>query len=202
VKTPFLIGKQIYLRPLERSDAPVIVPWFNDIEVTRTTLQYLPLNLRFEEQFIEKLYQSDQQIVLGIAITEDDRLIGVTGFHQIDQRTRQASFGITLGVKAEWGKGYGTEATGLLVRYAFETLNLNRVWLHVFEDNARGLRSYEKVGFKREGLLRQDNFREGRYGNTVVMGLLREEWAGNTPRMTAGGSITSCPPGTTPRPAS
>ena len=62
------------------------------------------------------------------------------------------------------------------MRYAFETLNLNRVWLHAFEYNKGGLRAYEKVGFKREGVLRQDCFREGRYWDTIVMGLLREEW--------------------------
>ena len=60
--------------------------------------------------------------------------------------------------------------------YAFRTLNLNRIWLHVFEFNERALRAYEKVGFVREGVLRQDVFREGRYWNTVVMGILRDEW--------------------------
>ena len=176
MKNPFLVGQKIYLRPLEREDAPTLVAWFNDAEVTRNLLQHLPINLRAEEQFLDKLYQNDENIGLGIAVKETDRLIGTTGLHKMDRRARQASFGIALGVKSEWGKGYGTEATALMVRYAFETLNLNRVWLHVFEDNVRGQRCYEKVGFRREGLLRQDNFREGRYHNTVVMAILREEW--------------------------
>jgi RimJ/RimL family protein N-acetyltransferase len=178
VRNPFRVGELIYLRPLEREDAPTIAPWINDPDVSRNLLQYLPLNVRAEEQFIDRLYQDDQQTALGIVVKETDRLIGVTGLHKHDHRSRQASFGILLGVKTEWDKGYGTEATALVVRYAFDTLNLNRVWLHVFEDNARAIRAYEKVGFRREGLLRQDNFRDGRYGNTVVMGLLREEWAG------------------------
>ena len=89
---------------------------------------------------------------------------------------RHSGFGIVIGDKESWDKGYGTEATTLLVRYAFETLNLNRVWLHVFEENARAVRAYEKAGFRREGLLRQDHYRDGRYHNTIVMGLLRDEW--------------------------
>src|SRR5262249_24118667 len=152
---------KIYLRPLEREDAPVLVPWFNDPEVNRTLLQYLPLNLRAEEQFIEKLYQDDRQVVLGIVRRDDDRLIGSTGLHPIRPKERHTGFGIVIGDKESWNQGYGSEATALLVRYAFETLNLNRVWLHVFEENARAIRTYEKAGFRREGLLRQDRYHEG-----------------------------------------
>src|SRR5262249_47408000 len=99
-----------------------------------------------------------------------------TGLHRIDFKERHAAFGITIGDKAEWGKGYGTETTRLLVEHAFEILNLNRVWLHVYEFNERGIRTYERVGFQKEGVLRQDHFHEGRYWSTIIMGILREEW--------------------------
>jgi RimJ/RimL family protein N-acetyltransferase len=173
---PFLIGSKVYLRPLERADAPLLVPWMNDHEVTRNLRRYLPLSLREEEAFIEKLGKDEHGFVVGIASRETDRLLGGTGLHQIDFRNRHAQFGIFIGDNAEWGKGYGTEATWLMVKYAFETLNLNRVWLHVYEDNQRGIRAYEKVGFRQEGVLRQDTFRDGRYWNTIVMAVLRDEW--------------------------
>jgi RimJ/RimL family protein N-acetyltransferase len=173
---PFLIGEKVYLRPLEKGDAPIIVPWFNDPEVTRTLLAFRPLNRRAEEEFIEKANQNEHELVLGIIVKSNDRLIGGTGFHNIDFRNRHASFGIAIGEKAEWGKGYGTEATCLMVQHAFQTLNLNRVWLHVYEYNERGLRAYEGVGFKKEGRLRQEHFREGRYWDIIVMGILREDW--------------------------
>src|SRR5262249_62195912 len=64
----------------------------------------------------------------------------------------------------------------LLVEHAFEILNLNRVWLHVYEFNERGIRTYERVGFQKEGVLRQDHFHDGRYWSTIIMGILREEW--------------------------
>jgi RimJ/RimL family protein N-acetyltransferase len=95
--------------------------------------------------------------------------------HRIQSRDRQAGFGILIGEKAEWSRGYGTEATRLIVRYAFDVLNLNRVWLHVLEDNQRGQRAYENVGFKVEGVLRQAGFREGRYMDMITMGILRGE---------------------------
>jgi len=106
------------------------------------------------------------------------RLIGTTGLHRIDFKNRHAGFGIAIGDKQAWGKGYGTEATFLVARYGFETLNLNRIWLHVYDFNPAGMRCYEKVGYAREGVLRQDHFSEGRYADTIVMAILRQEWDG------------------------
>jgi len=176
VINPYLIGAKVYLRPLEREDARHFVTWINDPDVRRMLLIYRPMNLQAEEEFITKSVQSEHDLVLGIAIKATDQLIGATGLHRIDCKDRQASFGISIGEKGEWGKGYGTEATRLIVQHAFQTLNLNRVWLHVFEYNERGIRTYERVGFKREGVLRQDRYHDGRYWDSVVMGILREEW--------------------------
>jgi RimJ/RimL family protein N-acetyltransferase len=172
---PFLVGTHVYLRPLERADAPCFVSWLNDADVARFLVPHRPMTLRAEEEFIDGLGKGDD-VVLGIALRDGDGLIGGTGLHHIDARCRRASFGILIGAKDEWGKGHGSEATRLMVGYAFETLNLNRVWLHVYEYNARGLRAYEKVGFRREGVLRQDTFRDGRYWDTVAMAILREDW--------------------------
>jgi [ribosomal protein S5]-alanine N-acetyltransferase len=183
MKNPYLIGSQVYLRAVEMSDGPVIVPWLNDPAVSRTLLHRRALNLRAEEEFLERVAASEHDLVLGIALKADDRLIGATGFHQIDFRNRHACFGITIGIPEAWGKGYGTEATRLMVNHAFETMNLNRVWLQVFEYNLRALRTYEKIGFKKEGTLRQENFREGRYWDTHVMGLLRQEWDAERDRL-------------------
>jgi RimJ/RimL family protein N-acetyltransferase len=175
MQAPFLIGHHIYLRPLQRADAPAFVQWMNDPEVTRTLVHRGPINLQAEEEFIDRLTRDEHALPLAIVRRASDELIGATGLHAIDWRNRHACFGIAL-AKAEWGKGYGREATAMLVRHAFETLNLNRVWLQVYEYNQRGLRAYEKVGFKKEGVLRQDNFREGRYWDTIIMAILREEW--------------------------
>src|SRR5438477_214806 len=83
----------------------------------------------------------DIHVPLSIVLNATDRLIGVAGLHSINQKDRHAAFGISIGEKEEWGKGYGTEATRLIVGYAFETLNLNRVWLHVHAHNERGIRA-------------------------------------------------------------
>jgi RimJ/RimL family protein N-acetyltransferase len=176
VHNPFLIGPTVYLRPFDPQDVGPLVTWFNDPEVTRYLKRCRPLMPQAEEVFLRQLSESETDIAVGIVVREGDRLIGVTGLHHLEPRNRHAMFGISIGDKSAWGKGYGTEATRLVVRYAFDTLNLNRVWLHVYEYNDRARRVYEKVGFRTEGRLRQDTFRDGRYWDTVVMGVLREEW--------------------------
>jgi ribosomal-protein-alanine N-acetyltransferase len=176
LKNPFLVGEKIYLRPLEREDAAVFVPWVNDQEITRNLILYRPMNRDNEEEFIARASNEHGGMVFGIALRKDDRLIGNTGFHAVHPKDRHAGFGILIGDKAEWDRGYGSEATALMVRYGFTTLNLNRIWLHVYEYNSRGRRAYEKVGFQVEGTLRKHCFREGKYWDVIVMGLLREEW--------------------------
>jgi RimJ/RimL family protein N-acetyltransferase len=176
VKVIFLDGEKIYLRPLGRGDAELILPWVNDQEVTRTLLLHRPVNLESEEEFLGRMTRSDTDVIFGIVEKTSDRLIGVVGLPQIDYRNRHSSFGIFIGDKGKWGKGYGTEATFLAVQYAFGTLNLNRVWLHVSADNLGALRAYEKVGFRKEGVLQQHLYRDGRYLDIVTMAALREEW--------------------------
>jgi RimJ/RimL family protein N-acetyltransferase len=176
MQCPFLMGPSVYLRPLEREDARQLVTWLNDPEVTRYLRIYQPLTMTAEEEFLRRASENTTEVHLGIALRADDRLLGTTGLRDMDPRNRHAEFGIFLGDKGVWGKGVGTEATRLMVRHAFETLNLHRVWLHVTEFNERGLRVYQKVGFRTEGRLRQDVFREGRYWDTIIMGVLRDEW--------------------------
>ena len=134
------------------------------------------MDVRAEEVFIEKMNASTHEVLFGIVVRETDRLIGSTGLSQIDLRNQNASFGMMIGEKSAWGKGYGTEATRLVVRYAFEELHLNRVQLHVYAYNLRGIRVYEKVGFRREGVLRQAHVYDNRFWDTVVMAMLCEEW--------------------------
>jgi RimJ/RimL family protein N-acetyltransferase len=171
-----VIGERIYLRPLERADAAVFQPWFNDPEVTENLALRRPVNLDFEEEFVAGLTRDEHRIVLGIALRDGDALIGNTGLEDIDWVNRHAQFGIAIGARAQWGKGYGTEATRLMVGYAFDHLNLHRVYLNVYETNARAVRVYERLGFRREGVLRQARWQHDRWVDTIVMGLLRHEW--------------------------
>ena len=177
IKRPPLIGQAISLRTLDRKDAAAFVPWVNDPEVIRTlAIGMQTLDVRDEEAFIEKTNASEHDALFGIVVKATDQLIGSTGLDHIDFRNRRANFGIMIGEKSEWGKGYGTEATALVVQHAFVVLDLNRVQLFVYEYNPYAIRAYEKIGFQSEGILRRDHFYAGRHWDTIVMAIVRDEW--------------------------
>ncbi len=89
---------------------------------------------------------------------------------------QKADFGLMIGDKTAWGKGYGTAALQEVLRIGFTEMNLHRIALDVLPDNARGLRCYEKCGFRREGYARQMHCKDGRWRDVVHMAILREEW--------------------------
>lgn len=177
MKNPYRIGETVYLRAQERADVERVTPWFNDPEITRYLSTYRPMNFAEHEGRIEKLADSKDDVVLGIVERSDDQLIGLVGLHGFNDKNRRAMLGIVIGEKSLWGKGRGAEATRLMVAVAFDTLNLNRVWLDVYTDNVRAVRCYEKLGFKHEGLMRQHSYREGAYHDLHLMSLLRDEWS-------------------------
>ena len=181
MKNIFLIGPRLYFRPLEREDAPRLAGFVNDPEVRRTVLTHRPMSVGAEEAFLAGLSNATSDVMFGICPRDKDTLIGVTGLHKLDTKDRRADFGLLIGDKTQWGKGYGTEATRLMLDYAFGTLNLNKVTLEVFSNNPAGLRAYVKAGFQREGLLRQQHFIEGRYVDGILMGVLRERWTAFVP---------------------
>ncbi|MCH7812555.1 MAG: GNAT family N-acetyltransferase, partial [Planctomycetes bacterium] len=169
-------GDRIYLRPVELADEPLLRRWFNDPENWRTLQRFGPINEQREREFIEELYKSPDDLSLGIVVQEGDVLVGVTGLHGLGGPNRSATFGIALGEREYQGRGFGTEATRLMVRYGFEELNLNRIGLTVFAGNERGIRTYRRSGFVREGCLRQTLYRNGRYQDELCYSILRSEW--------------------------
>jgi RimJ/RimL family protein N-acetyltransferase len=94
----------------------------------------------------------------------------------IDQHDRSAEIGISIGEKEFWDQGYGTKAIRLIVGHGFGNLNLNRIYLRVYETNPRGKRCYEKAGFSVDGRLRQARFLEGKYVDVFIMSILKSEW--------------------------
>lgn len=118
----------------------------------------------------------------SIRALDDNRLLGDVGLDVVSGwMGRNAFVGIGIGNRTDWGKGYGTDAMKLALRFAFTEINLERVTLNVFEYNPRAIRSYEKAGFKHEGRMRGGLLKDGKRWDMLYMGVLREEWlAGST----------------------
>ena len=174
-----IINERIRLRATERDDLPMFVSWFNDPEV-RTGLQmHLPMSLAEEEGWFEDmLKQSPETHPLVIEVQELDKWIAVgnIGIMGVDANAHSAELGIMIGNKAYWNKGVGTEAITLMLKHCFETLNLNRVFLRVYENNPGAIRCYEKVGFVHEGRMREAVYRNGKYLDVLMMSVLKKQW--------------------------
>jgi len=172
-------GKLVRLRAYEKSDLDSIMKWINDEEVTdflgAGMLTY-PVSSITEEKFIESAAQSSDTKSFVIETLAEHKYLGGTAFHAINWLNRSAGLGITIGDKSYWGRGYGTDAMRVMMRLGFDKMNLHRLWLHVYEYNARAIASYNKLGFKREGVLRKERFHRGRYYDTIVMGILEDEF--------------------------
>ncbi len=173
-----LFGQKVRLRHVERTDIPTFVRWFNDPEVREYLLINRPMSLAEEERWFERLIDARDTELFAIEASDGDMPvhIGNLGLHDINWVNSHTTLGIVIGEKNYWSKGYGSDAIHVALSHAFHTLNLNRVELRVFEDNARGIRAYEKCGFKLEGRLRQIVFRHGRYCDELVMSVLRSEF--------------------------
>ncbi|HTY46991.1 MAG TPA: GNAT family protein [Methanomassiliicoccales archaeon] len=169
-----LQGKLVRLRAVERADLPAFVRWFNDLEVTRFLLRSPPMGMEEEERWFEHLRDREER-VFSIE-TLDGKLIGNIGIIHVDYHDRKADIGIAIGEKDHWSRGYGRDAINVLLGYMFDEMNLERVWLYADQKNERAVSCYEKCGFKREGLLRHNHFKNDEYADDVIMAVIREDW--------------------------
>ena len=174
-----IYGQRVRLRGVERRDLEKFVEWINDPEVTAGLTLFLPMSSVDEEKWFDNVMQRSQEekpLVVDMKDGDGWRMIGNSGFFDFDWVARSGEVGIMIGDKTVWGQGYGTEVMTLLLRHGFETLNLNRVCLRVYDDNKRAIRTYEKAGFVHEGRMRQAVFKRGAYHDVLFMSVLREEW--------------------------
>ncbi|HLY09365.1 MAG TPA: GNAT family protein [Planctomycetota bacterium] len=164
------------LRPLEVEEAPYFQAWMNDPQNHQYLQRYRPLTLAEERSWLGTLHEKSEEHVFGIALREGERLIGCCGLHGVSLPHRWGELGILIGEKEAQGKGYGAEAIGLLLDYGFATLGLHRVALRVYANNERGIRCYEKCGFRREGALREARWWAGRWWDILEYAILEHEW--------------------------
>jgi RimJ/RimL family protein N-acetyltransferase len=170
-------GERIYLRSVEREDLARCHRWINDEALTATLAQRYPVSLAQEADWIERAArgQDPSQLMLAICLAKDGRHIGNCGLEAIDRDNRTATLGIFIGERDCHGKGLGEEAVRALCGYAFDELDLRKIRLDVYTTNPGAERTYTRVGFRREGLLREEVFRRGKPLDVIRMGLLKED---------------------------
>ena len=168
-RTPPLIR----LTTLAEADLPALFKWINDRDLVLANAPFKPVTEAQHRAWFTAIQERRDTVLLGIRLLESGALIGSCQLHSIDSVSRCAELQIRLGEAR--GHGYGTEAVRLLLQLGFKDLNLNRVYLRVFANNAPALHVYEKTGFVREGVLRQAVYVDGKYVDVIAMGILRSD---------------------------
>lgn len=175
---PLIRGERVWLRPLEERDMPAYVAGINDSEVGGPAGYSVPISLQMATGWLERAldqFRTGTGYYFAICELGDDRFIGTTWLKEVSQQHGSAELAIYMD-RDHIGSGWGTDAQRALVSFGFGTLRLERIWLTVDAGNARAIRSYEKVGFQREGLLRRSWQFNGRLADSVLMAILRDEW--------------------------
>ena len=181
---------RVRLRAITEEDLPDYVRWLNDPEVTEfTTLESGSITLEHEREWFRAISASECTS-RNWAIEAGGRHIGSCALTP-DPHRHNAFVGIIIGDKSAWNKGYGTAALHEVLRIGFQEMELHRIYLDAMAENTRGIRCYEKCGFRHEGLRRRHYLKRGRWVDVVCMGILREEWEA----LSVGQELASCPPG-------
>lgn len=161
------------LRPIEPGDADTIVRWRNLPEVHAQMFAQAPPTKEDHMRWFDDLGKRGDREEYVIVETGGGRPVGTVGLSRIDRVNRRAEYGILIGEADARGKGLAREASDLILDHAFGTLNLHRVYLHVFPENRKAILLYRLLGFEQEGILRQHAWKDGEFRDVVVMGKTR-----------------------------
>lgn len=170
-------GKKVCLRAYKPEDIELATKYINDKELKKllvTTIPF-PMTLWEEEEWI-KSQKSNNQGIYNFAIEDikTGKYIGGCGIQSVNWLSRVAIVGIMIGDKDYLGKGYGTDSMKILIDFIFNEMNINKIRLGTFSFNKRAIKSYEKCGFKVEGVLKNEIFKEGKYYDEIIMSLFRD----------------------------
>ncbi len=178
MKNAFLTGEKIYLSPLLEEDISVkYIDWLNDKEVCRDNSHATFPNTKSKTlAYIKNLENSRDEIAFAIRWRKNNSHIGNIAIKKIDRINRSAELAILIGDKKYWNKGVGSEAYRLMIDYGFNTLNLNRISSGQTTENTGMIRVCEKMGMKKEGLLREILFKEGKYLNAAIYSILKKDF--------------------------
>jgi len=176
VKPRVLIGRRVYLRPLAKEDLVYLRKWSEDAELRGLIGETKPMSQADSERLFKDVYDDSSRAWFVVVIKKNNQVIGEAGLLRMDPAWRATDVSVIIGEKEEWGKGYGTETILLLLDYAFRHLNFHRVAIGVVGFNQRAIRFWEKAGFRKEGVHRDEYYYDGKYYDFVMMSILEDEF--------------------------
>lgn len=170
---------RLYLKFLDQEDENSIVIWRNRKEIIQNLFSYKGVTIDEHRNWYQNYLKNNTRIEFVLVKKEDRKKIGTIGLSDIDFKNQKAEYGILIGEKCEQGKGYAKEATIEIIRYGFEELNLQKIYLKVFINNQVAIKMYDNLGFVKEGTLRREVFKNGKFNDVLIMSILIDEWKNN-----------------------
>ena len=170
-------GDKVILRPMKPRDVGLIHKWANNPDVMPFWYGRKKSLKEIKDDWKPQYFSSSNpNSGRCFAIEVDNKTIGMVNYNKIDRDNRNVTIDIVIGEKDNWNRGYGTDVLRTFLKYLFEEFKLHRVWLGTYMFNKRAIRVYENVGFRREGLLREDALIGNKYEDTVILGVLKDEF--------------------------
>ena len=166
----------IFLRKMTVDDTDLIVSWRNSESVRKRFIYRGEFTREGHLSWIKNMVETGKVIQMMICDLETGQPLGSVYLRDVDRGHSKAEYGIFIGESSARGRGVGTAAARLMLQYSFEEEKLHRIFLRVLADNPRAIKSYEKAGFQREAVLREDVFLDGVYKDVILMGILDREF--------------------------
>ena len=166
----------IYLRPITRQDTKFIVAWRNSDAVRSRFIYREPFTEEGHEHWLETMVDTGKAIQMIVCDLATDQPLGSVFVRDVDRKHSKAEYGIFLGEEKARGRGIGTAAAKLMLRFCFVEEQFHRIYLRGLSDNVPAIRSYEKAGFVKEAHLRESVFLDEEYKDVVLMAILDWEW--------------------------
>ena len=163
---------RVELRPLKLSDIDNIMQWINDPDIVKNFQNFKGFTKKEELKFLRKIFKSKNDYVFSIFQKADGKYLGQCAINQISWQNKLGRFALFI-TKENWGKGYAEEAIRLLINYAFKKLKIHKIWGVCWATNKKAWHIYKKIGFKKEGLLRDEYFWRGKYHDLLRIAIVR-----------------------------
>lgn len=174
-----LSGNKVILKEIDPENLEQLRKWRNDPKVRKYFRAYKDITKDMQHEWYKSIGNNSDlnHVYFQIVDNSNNKLAGVCGLHYVNWHIRSAEVSIFVAVGE--GKGLGTEALTLICKYGFEEMNMHKIWAEIFDNNPASLHLFHKVGFVDEGILRDNHFSEGKYGNSYRLSMLKKEWASN-----------------------